>query len=104
MRKVYTHQNMIWVGMARNVLHAQGIKTCVRNEYAAGAAGELSFIQAWPELWVMQDRDYDRACEIVGTALSSADASDWTCTACEEANDASFELCWNCAGVPPAGG
>ena len=63
--------------------------------------GELSPIDTWMELWVVRERDYDRACAILDTVLSGASAPAWTCTGCNEENDASFEVCWHCGNPGP---
>ena len=47
------------------------------------------------------ERDYERACAILDTALSDVSAPGWTCTGCSEENDASFELCWHCGDPGP---
>ena len=104
MKKVYTHENRLLVGNARGLLEAQGIEVTMRNEYVSGVTGEVPVFETWPELWVVRDRDYERACAILADAFD-ADApagSPWECRACHEQNDAAFELCWNC-GTDPQG-
>lgn len=101
MKKVYTNENRFLVGNARNILEVDGIEVTLRNEHASSAMGELSPIDTWMELWVVHDRDYDRACTILDNALSDASAPAWTCGGCGEANDASFELCWQCGATGP---
>ena len=101
MKMVYTNDNRMLVGNARNLLEAQGIDLLVKNEYAGGVIGELSAFDAWVELWVIDEGDYARACEILAAALSGADEPDWHCR-CGEINDRSFDYCWRCQGDPPA--
>ena len=101
MKKVYTNENRFLVGNARNLLEAEGIEVVLRNEHASSAMGELSPIDTWMELWVVEDRDYDRACAVLDAALSDASAPGWQCPGCGEANDASFELCWQCGTAGP---
>ena len=108
MRKVYTHQNSLIVGNARNILQDAGIEVVMRNQYAAGALGETAPQETWPEVWVARDRDYERACAILDASMSAPGEQDWVCRACGERNGAAFELCWNCAApftapVPDAG-
>lgn len=96
MKKVYTSENRFLVANARNILEAEGLEVVLRNEHASSAMGELSPIDTWMELWVVNERDYDRACTVLDGALSDASEPGWNCDACGEHNDASFELCWQC--------
>ena len=100
MKLVYTNQMSLIVGNARNILQDAGIEVTLRNEYAGGVVGEVSAFDAWPELWVVRDRDYDRACQLLDNALSSPNAPDWLCQVCHEHNNASFETCWKCQNAP----
>ena len=55
MKLVYTNENRMIVGNAKNILEGHGIETILKNEYAQGAVGEISAFDAWPELWVLND-------------------------------------------------
>ncbi len=94
MKLIYTHQNPALAENMRNLLEEAGIQCILRNEYASGAVGELSFVDAWPEVWILQDSDYPRACNIIHQTQESS--IDWVCPQCGEINDASFEICWQC--------
>lgn len=95
---VYTHVNPLIVGNVRNLLEAAGIVCTVRNEFLGGGAGELPLNEVWPELWVTE-RDLSAANAIVEQVGRAADGPPWVCGRCDEQNDASFEVCWNC-GMP----
>lgn len=58
--------------------------------------GELGLFDSWLELWVFNDSDVDDAKRIIEVALSAVDSAEWVCNECQEINDASFEICWNC--------
>jgi hypothetical protein len=96
MKMVYTNENRFIVANASNILESQGIELILKNEFASGAIGEISAFDAWVELWVVDDSDYDKACKILAGALSEEGASEWLCKHCKEKNDASFETCWKC--------
>lgn len=96
MKLVYTHPSLIAVAQARASLEQQGIESEIHNQYAAGAIGELAPIDAWPELWVMRDRDEDLARTLIDQATTSEVGPDWACDACGNANPESFERCWSC--------
>ena len=101
MRLVYTHPTLIAVTQARSELERQDIQCLVRNEYAAGAVGGLSPIDAWPELWVLEDHDWERATRALEKMRTESQDPDWRCTQCEMTNPATFETCWHCARDSP---
>ncbi len=97
MKLVYTHPSSIAVAQARNALELAGIQCVLRNEYAAGAMGELAPIDVWPELWVLRDRDYERASLLLEQSRTEIREADWFCPGCGRHSPATFELCWHCA-------
>ena len=98
MKLVYTHPNFIVVAQARSSIELAGIECIVRNEYAAGAIGELAPIDAWPELWVVSDRDFDKAKLIIEQSHVQVQEADWKCEQCGAVCPATFDWCWECAG------
>ncbi len=71
--------------------------------WAENAAGE---IDSAPSVWILDDRDYDRALEIVKDLSRSSEApcqsgSDWRCAKCGEMNERIFSECWNCGKERP---
>ena len=61
MKKVTTSESLITISHYRNLLVSEGIPAVIRNEYLGSIIGEMPFQHAWPELWVKNDLDYDRA-------------------------------------------
>jgi hypothetical protein len=98
---IYTNQNPILVGNIKNIVENSGIEVELRNEYASGGAGELSPIDTWPELWVVNDSDIERAEKLVQDALNPKNAKEWRCSHCHEMNDPSFDFCWKCHSEKP---
>jgi hypothetical protein len=98
MKLVFTHPGHIVVAQARTCLELAGIKCVMRNEYAAGAMGELAPIDVWPELWVLRDRDYERATLLLAQSRVDIQEEDWHCRRCGTLSPATFEVCWHCAG------
>jgi hypothetical protein len=96
MKMVYTNENNFLVNNVKNMIEAQEIKTFLKNEFSQGAAGEISTFDSWPEVWVYDDSDFDRAVEIAKTPQNIHKVADWVCDNCSEYNDPSFEICWNC--------
>lgn len=101
MKLVYTHENRFLVGNAHNILEQAGIRVVWKNEFSSSAIGEVSPFDTWPELWVLNDDDYEHATHVITNALSAPSAAEWTCALCNEKNDAAFELCWNCQTEKP---
>ena len=100
MIKIYSNQNSVIVYNLKNVLEDYGIKCEVRNEII----GRLMNVpnEAWIELWIVDNDDYDAALKIVEDALSDdSDDEDtpeqsWICPNCGEESDSQFTECWNC--------
>lgn len=89
------------VGNARGLLEASGVNVTMRNEFVAGVTGEVPVFETWPELWVVNDSDYDRACRIIEAAFAGQPGDPWQCRQCGEENEASFEFCWQCGADNP---
>jgi hypothetical protein len=96
MKLIYTNENRFLVANARNIVENAGIAVRLKNEYAAGGVGDLAPIDAWLELWVLEDNDYEQSIQIIESSLSRKDAKGWVCDFCKEENGSAFELCWNC--------
>jgi hypothetical protein len=101
MKMVYTNENRFFVSNAKNILELQGIDVTLKNEFASSVIGEVSAFDAWVEVWVLNDADYEKACSIIESSLSKEDDKEWVCRGCNEKNDASFETCWNCQSESP---
>lgn len=96
MKLVYSNENYLLVNNVRNLIEAQGIETFIKNEFAQSAVGEISAFDSWPEVWVVNDSDLERAQNIVAKSLGTCGTADWICNNCLEINAPSFEICWNC--------
>jgi hypothetical protein len=101
LKLVYTHPSHVAVAQARSALDNANISCVMRNEYAAGAMGELAPIDVWPELWVLRDRDFERATLVLAQARAENCEADWLCPRCGSHSPATFEVCWHCAGDKP---
>ena len=99
MKQVYTHPILAMVQQMANVLELRQVPSEVRNQYAAGATGELSFIDSWPQLFV-DEIDFQRASRFVDQELKQT-GEDWNCTHCGEQNGFAFGACWHCGSIHP---
>ena len=80
----------------KNVMHSEGIQSIVINEYASGGAGDLATFDTWPELWIEDESQFERAEVILNQIIANPRDDFWFCRGCQEKNDAAFKLCWNC--------
>ena len=96
MLKVYSHENLAILYLAKNLLELNNIACFVKNEhYASGGHVGISTIPV--ELWVADVDDASKALTILEQELSnSRQIPSWQCTNCGEENDGSFETCWKC--------
>lgn len=95
MKRVFRAASLIQVAHARNLLLAAGIESELRNQYLAGAMGELPMLETWPQLYV-DDADEIRAIRVLGEAAAPKAGAPWVCAACGERLEPQFTSCWRC--------
>ena len=98
MIRVYTARVLAAVANVQNALEANGIPCVLRNEFLNAGFGELPPTECWPELWVTDDHDAERARTLIAEAIepSTAPAGPWRCKRCREEVDGVFAQCWSC--------
>lgn len=96
MKLLYTNENTFLVNNAKNIIENLGIELVLKNEFAAGAVGEVSPFDTWLELWVVQESDYEKAAQALENIDKVEKTTEWVCSQCNEFNDPSFEICWQC--------
>lgn len=103
MRRVYSSHDRVIVGHVHQVLENHAIRCIVRNDFLAGGAGELPVNETWPELWVVDDRDYDCARGLIDAIVETNTVSDtpWHCPSCGERMEGQFTDCWACGASRP---
>ncbi|GAB3280713.1 DUF2007 domain-containing protein [Parahaliea aestuarii] len=99
MSAIFSHPQLVVVHQIASLLQQSGIATELRNEYAAGAAGELSPIDAWPQLWLRDSRQADWAREVIRQFQHAEPGPDWHCPACNNTSPDTFETCWHCGAA-----
>jgi hypothetical protein len=97
LKLLYTNASGILVAQVRGNLEMAGIKCVMRNEYASGAVGELAPIDAWPEVWILRDRDFERAQLVLRQLQTDNGEADWQCSQCGSDCPPAFDFCWHCA-------
>jgi hypothetical protein len=97
MKKLTSAESLITINHYKNLLAAEGIETQVRNQHLGSIMGEVPFFETWPQLWIVNDLDYDRAAQLIDSAESESPAEPWKCPKCGEINEGQFSICWQCA-------
>ena len=97
MKKLTSAPTTVTIHHYKNLLAAEGIRSVIRNEHFGSILGEMPFTDTWPQLWVVNDLDYERALQLIGDdALAESPAEEWRCAKCGETNEGQFAACWNC--------
>ncbi|MDJ0793575.1 MAG: DUF2007 domain-containing protein [Woeseiaceae bacterium] len=96
MKKLTSAESLITINHYKNLLASEGIHTEVRNQHLGSIMGEVPFFETWPQLWVINDLDYDRALQLIKAADAESPADSWKCPGCGEENEGQFGACWNC--------
>ncbi|HWG70772.1 MAG TPA: DUF2007 domain-containing protein [Steroidobacteraceae bacterium] len=98
MKRVFRAPLLIQVAHARNVLMAAGIPSELRNQYLAGALGDLPMLETWPQLYV-EDADEQIALHALAQAAKAPAGASWTCETCGETLEPQFTSCWRCGST-----
>jgi hypothetical protein len=104
MKRVHIAPTLLDAQLAADTLSSLGIVTHIFNANAAGALGEVPFMQAQPEIWVDDDAQALRAREILADLHSMKPAQEKACPHCGERNPGNFLSCWQCRGALPESG
>ncbi len=102
MKKVTSADSLVTINHFRNLLVSEGIPAFLKNEHFGSIMGEVPFQEVWPELWVENDLDYDRAMQLINSAkiAEESPSAPWTCRDCREENEGQFAVCWQCGASP----
>jgi len=105
MKKVYSSDSYFLVGHLRQLLENHHIQCIAKNEFLLGGAGDLPPTACWPELWIAEDFQYDKAKELIAGFLVVSAESDreWCCPDCGERLEAQFTVCWSCGAERQSG-
>ena len=103
MKQVFVSQDLIEVEMYKERLEQAGIRCTIKNQRASGLAGEIPFAEVFPEVWVIDDQDYDRARRVIEdeTAALPSHQGSWVCSGCGERHEHQFAACWKCGQDRP---
>jgi hypothetical protein len=101
-KKVTTSESLITINHYKNLLESEGIAAFLRNHHLGSIVGEMPFTEVWPELWVRDDLDYDRACQLIDDSIKDESPQQgWRCGKCKTENEGQFSMCWSCGADAP---
>ena len=103
--KVHSAPHPFELENLRNILEAEGISSEVRTPFLGAARGDIPATECWSELWIVDDRDLERALAVLRTASLAGESvhGSWKCAACGEEVEAQFGACWQCGWVRSGG-
>jgi hypothetical protein len=97
-KRVFRAASLLQVAHARNVLIAAGIDSELRNQYLAGALGDLPMLETWPQLMV-EDALESAALRALEKAATAPTGAPWICSQCGELLEPQFTTCWRCGAA-----
>ncbi len=101
MKRVHIAATLLDAQLAADTLSSVGIVTYILNANAAGALGDLPFLQAQPEVWVDDDTQAQRAREVLAALQDRVPGQEKICPHCGERNPGNFLSCWQCGSALP---
>ena len=97
MKKLTSSDSLVTINHYKNILETEGIACEIRNQHLGSIMGEMPFPEVWPQLWVKNDLEFDRARQLLEEHSAVESPSEaWRCRKCGEENEGQFAACWNC--------
>lgn len=100
MKRLKPAPNLFIATLWADLLKQAGVAVTVLRANASSLAGEIPPDQAVPEVWVLDENDYQRANDLL-EELTHAKHQHWRCSGCGETIDGPFEQCWSCGAFKP---
>lgn len=97
MTEVFRKQDSATIGHLQSILESNGIKTYLRNEFAASTT--IAVPEVTPALCILNDADVERGVTLIRDYLESSIAISETCLTCANCGEISpgtFSKCWKC--------
>ena len=99
-KKIYAAANLVEAQLLKDLLQQAGIVTHLFNQNAQSGLGEIPFTHAYPEIWLVDERDEPRAARVLKEYEQvPLDKDTVYCSKCRERNPDNFALCWNCGSA-----
>jgi hypothetical protein len=101
MKRVHIAPTLLDAQLAADALSGLGIASHILNANAAGALGEVPFMQAQPEVWIDDDAQETKAREALAELRDAPLRGEKACPHCGELNPGNFLSCWQCGHALP---
>lgn len=72
MIKIFECFDLMEAGRVQSLLESRGIKTFLKNEFSAGAVGELPFQEVAPQLFLLDEKDIAEANRLIRSTSRDA--------------------------------
>ena len=59
--RVYSSPDPLMVDHIRNLLESEGITSIVQHRHLGSLAGEVPFVETWPEVWILDEARREEA-------------------------------------------
>lgn len=100
MQLLYSSLNLHEIHHLRNLLEIEGIHCQIKNEMLSRLAGEIPFTECAPQLWLQDERDLERAKQVLKEfGRGGGAAPTWQCPNCNEMLEGQFSACWHCGAL-----
>lgn len=98
MRKLYQAANLFEAQILRDRLETAHLRAEVFNAHAHSAAGALPVTESYPEVWILEDNDWDLAQKALAEILAERhmEYKEQICCHCGETVPGNFGTCWRC--------
>ena len=63
MKEIYRDQNLMKCTLLKSILEENDIDCIIKNETVSSLAGAVPFTETWPEVWIINDADLEKATE-----------------------------------------
>jgi len=101
-KKVYAAANLQDAYILGQQLGAAGIDYHIFNENMQGGLGEIPFTHTYPELWIVNESDENKALGLIREFENpEQEAFPRICPNCAEENPYNFLTCWHCGTSIP---
>jgi hypothetical protein len=100
-RCVFQGTTVVEAAHVRNLLESAGIGAELKNDRLWSALGEIPVLEAWPQVWVVDERDAESARRVLRELERGPASPSWTCPGCDEWLEGQFTACWRCGHDRP---
>jgi hypothetical protein len=100
MKRLVQAPNLAIATLWADLLTQAGLAANVQRAYSSSIAGEIPPDQALPEIWLLDDEQFDAARKTLDE-LRRLPHRHWVCRSCHERIEGPFEQCWNCGALMP---